>query len=317
MPDDVDLPDAAWGPLNPVYSAGTPSRVTNVRITQLYGDPLEGKPKGVRIDQGTSTWLSLPLHDPQTSGPLVVSVNAYSTAPTAVVRYREATGIVPDTYEPDDGDVAYLSSDGASVVLPVPEGVRDTPGVYRAQVRLADGASGAEIARDEFWLWVDRGLFLSDGSAPADDKGPPSFSEVRTALRDHPGANRLLGEYEFDAAEIAQAVVWAVGAFNTELPPVPKLFTTISWPTPWRRSLLLGATAQLFDTASHYHRRGHLPYQAGGLSVDDLAKEKDYQAAAERARAEYLRWVKLKKAQFNIQAGWGSVGSGHAPWRVG
>jgi hypothetical protein len=193
----------------------------------------------------------------------------------------------------------------------VPDEVRNRPGVYRAQVRVCS-AEGAEVARDEVAVLVDRGFWLADGTAPSDDRGPPTVAEIRTSLRDHPGANRLLGDYEFDAAEVGQAIVSAVLDFVTAFPPTsfrPALDTT-TWPAAWRRQLLDGSLAYLFETAAAYCRRGNLPYTAGGLTIDDLKKEPEYLQAAMLYRKRYADWVKTTRTAYSLSAGWGSVSSG-------
>lgn len=283
-------------------------RYIDVATTQLYGDSLSGKPRGVRYDQGLTAWARLPLTSPTTGGPLVIDVGLYSTAPTVDVRIVEASGMDPRVYEPDED--AELSSDGRSIVFLVPPEVSNTAGVYRAQARVVDENS-VERARDEVWLYVDRGFWTTTGDTPSDN-GPPTFAEVRTALRDHPAANRLLGSYEFDAAEIGQAVVSAVGRFNTELPPLPKAYamSTIRMPSGWRRQFLNATVSYLLETGANYFRRGHLPYSSGGLVIDDLAREKDYLAEAMRLRDEFVRWVKLTRTSISMAAAWGSTGSG-------
>jgi hypothetical protein len=216
-------------------------------------------------------------------------------------------------YVPDGTDTAVLSDDGTYVDLPVPVEVKDHPGVYEAQALVYD-VSGTERARDMFWVYVDRGLFLSDGSAPGCNTGVASTAELRTALRDHPGANRLLGDYEFDPAELGQAVVAAVQGFNTEFPPLPRPFTTRTIPANARRPMIDGALAYLFETAASYHRRGMLPYQASGLTVNDLAKEKEYLTAAQMYRERFARWSKLVRATMSYAAGWGSMGTVPGYW---
>lgn len=314
--DDTLLTDY-FADLNPVWVPDTPPpeadgrRLTTVPVTKLYGDPLFGKARGVRVDQGTNTWLRLVLYSPETGAPLTVSVGQYSAAPQVAVRYQEATGVDPTVYVPNDADAPALASDGRSVLLPLPPEVADGPGVYTASVLLRN-AAGAEVTRDQIWVLVERSLFLSDGTAPSDGRGPPTAAEVRTALRDHPGANRLLANWEFDYAELGQALVGAVQAFNAETPFLPAryTYTTRTFAAGWRRPWIDGALAYLFDTAATYSRRGTLPYEGGGLSVNDLDKERPYLAAAEGYRARFRQWARMTKGSINVASGWGSVGSG-------
>lgn len=309
---DTDLLGDAFGPIEPDWvpdvTPSTARRTVLVPTTNLYNDPLYGKSRGVRVDLGTSAWIKLPLFAPD-GGPVVINVGVYSAPPILAVRYREATGMSNCVYEPDEDDVLELAADGASITFPIPDCVRDRAGVYRAQLRICT-SDGDEVARDEVLVLVDRGLWLSDGAAPSSDRGPPTMAEIRTALRDHPGANRLLGDYEFDAAEIGMSIVSGVQTFMNGFPPVPLRVDTTTWPSQWRRPLLDGTTAYLFETAASYLRRGNLPYTAGGLTIDDLKKEPEYLQAAMLYRQRYAEWVKTTRTAISINAAWGSVGSG-------
>lgn len=308
---DQSLLDDFFGPMTPdwVSDASTDGvRTVVLPATKLYNDPLYGKLRGVTVDQGSPVWLKVVMYAPQTGAPQRFSVGSYSTPPTVEVRYREAVGISGNLYVPDDGDEPSLASDGTYVLLPLPQEVKDTPGVYRFQTRVLTG-EGSEAARDEGWVYVQRGMWTSTGDTPA-DYGPPTMSEMRTALRDHPGANRLLGEYEFDGAEVGQALVSAVQQYNNTYPVGGRNFDTTNFPVLWRRQWIDGALAFLFETAGHYQRRGHLPYAAGGVSIDDVAKEKDYVMAANLYRDRFQKFCDLEKGRQSVEAGWGSTGSG-------
>lgn len=313
-PLDDQLLEDYFGPLSPTWTSDnsgttdTRSYVT-VPVTKLYGDSLYGKPRGVRIDQGTNRWLRMVLISQNTGGPIVLTVGQYSSSPTVLVRYREATGTNPSIYVPDDGDVAELSTDGRYVALPIPVEVKDHPGVYRLQV-MVKNADNSEVARDECVVLVDRGMWLSDGEAPSTDCGPPTLFEVRNALRDHPGVNRLLGDYKVDSCEVGNAIVSAVQAFNAEFPHIPHVLNTRIIPTAYRRPIMDGVLSFLFETLGEYNRQGHLPYSAGGLSIDDLNKGGEYTQIAEFYRQRFDRWAKITKAKISIAAGWGSVSSG-------
>ncbi len=315
---DQTLADEVFAPPVPDWLPDTPTTegvpTVDVTVTSLYNDPLAGKLRGVAVDQGSPVWLKFAYSAPRTGAPLTFSVGSYSTPPLVEVRYREACGLGGCMFVPDVGDEASLSADGTYVLLPVPIEVKNAPGVYRTQTRVRNG-DGVEVARDEFITYVQRGFWLADGTTP-DDRGPPTLQEVRTVLRDHPGANRLLGEYEFDAAEIGQAVVSTVQAYNSEFPTGGPNLNTVRWPAVWRRQLLDGVLAYLFETAAAYFRRGNLPYAAGGVSVDDLKKEQEYLNAAQMYRTRFAQWAQVEKARQSVAAAWGSQGSA-APYGGG
>jgi hypothetical protein len=281
-------------------------RYVDVPTTKLYNDPLYGKPRAARVDQGlANTRLRVPLVSSDTGAPLTAVVGSYSSAPTIQARYREASGVGSTVLDALGG----LSADGTVVAIDLPTAVSDAPGIFTVQFRILDSA-GIERERNELWVMVDRGMWRSDGN-PGIEAGIPTTREVRNVMRDHPGANRLLGEYEFDTAEIAQAVVSAVQAFDTDFPPSGVHVPTTGWPVTWRRPLLDGVMAYLFDVAAIYHRRGLLPYASGGISINDLNKEENYLKAAELLRAKYVKWVKFTRMSISLRGGFASQGSGY------
>lgn len=309
---DPGLLEDYFGNLAPAWVPDTPTDdgipVTVVPVPKLYGDALFGKYRGVRIDQGSPNWLQLALYSQRTGAPVRIEIGSYSTTPTVDVRYRESSGYDPRIYVPDDGDTPYLASDGLSVTIPVPIELRNNPGVFEAQVRIVD-ANAVERNRSGFSVMVDRGLWLADGTAPNSSKGPPTCDEIRTAMRDHPGANRLLQNYAWDGGEIGLSIVSAVQVYNQTYPVGGCTFTTITWPAAWRRQLLDGCIAYLMETVAEYMRRGHLPYSAGGLNIDDLGKEQDYTKSADAYRERFAKWCRLVKTRMSIDEGWSSIGS--------
>lgn len=197
-------------------------------------------------------------------------------------------------------DAACELADAADTVLVVvPDAVDAAPGVYEVEARVLD-ANDAARAFGRCWLYVEPSGF--GGYL----QGPPPVDEVRTAVRDYPQANRLLGDYEFSASEIAAAVVRACRRFNASPPQSTLAATTAGWPRSGWANLLDGVLAELFETATAYFRRGHLPYSAGGIAVDDMAKEKDYLQAAAYYRQRFEQWTKLTKMQANLEDGWAS-----------
>lgn len=309
MADDSTLTDA-FGPLDPVWVADDASdptvRYLDVRVTQLYRDHLYGKPRGVQVDQGTAgAKIRSSLFAHGTGAPLVIDVGQYSTAPTVEARYVEASGLARGYIDA----AGTLSSDGRTVVIDLPDEVSDLAGIHTLQFRVMD-ANGLERARNEVWVFVDRGAWTTSGGSP-NDHGPPTTRELRGVTRDHPGANRLLGEYEFDVAELAQAVVSATLDFQATFPQIPVRTPTTRIPPAWRRAFMDGALAHLFSTAADYHRRGALPYSAGGMSVNDLGKTSEYIQAAEMYRERFAKWARFVKTQSSLLAGFGSTGSGY------
>ena len=153
-----------------------------------------------------------------------------------------------------------------------------------------------------FTFSVERGLF-----GIPDNKyfGPPSLAEIRLHLRDYPECNLLLDDYEFDAAEITLAIERCVMYFNETLPPISRYFDTKNF--PYRYHWLEGISYYLFTIAANWFRRNRLPYQAGGVSVDDTGKEKEYLQAAAMFEKNWKDWVRLKKYSLNIEEGFDNI----------
>lgn len=202
---------------------------------------------------------------------------------------------------------AEVDDDGRGIRVVIPPDTR--PGVYQVEALCS-------AAVPEGWGPVratSRGLLYVEPSAvfgPPSGSGLPQIDEVRQAVRDHPAARRLLGDYEFGAAEIVGAIRRAVAEFNGIPPPVIQM-PTQQWPASAQQPLLDGVLAQLYETAAAYYRANFLPYQAGGVAVNDTAKEREYLNASLFYRQRWERWVKTTKIGVNIATAYGSSRSGY------
>ena len=127
--------------------------------------------------------------------------------------------------------------------------------------------------------------------------------EVRIFLRDNdPEANILLDDYEFTPEEIRTAMNITVDRWNDTPPDIYRMdYDEI----PYRSILLMGVASNLLSMAAHRYRRNSLAINAGGTSVNDQDKAREYDSAAERLRAEYLQAIRTKKRELNSNMGWG------------
>jgi hypothetical protein len=249
------------------------------------------------IPSGSPASIRMPLY--AVSGhPAVVTAGGYCGTPVPDAKIGEA--VFPQPVE----TAPTLSDDGTTVRVDLPSCVTNNPGVYELDARVLDAQGGA-FALSRCWVYVEPSVMGGY------QKGPPTVDDIRSAVRDYPQANRLLGDYMFSAAEIAQAVVRAVRYFNTAPPDVCWL-RTIDWPRAWWMNLIEGVVAELYAVAASYFRANHLPYSAGGVSVDDMAKEKDYLTADQVYRQRWRDWVKLRKSNINVETGFGSMMSPYA-----
>lgn len=192
----------------------------------------------------------------------------------------------------------------------LPEEITREPGVYLEEWGVFTPDSRM-LFSNQCCTFVRRGLFGLSSNSSNWNLGPPTLEEIRLAMRDNsPADNLLLGDLEFDSAEIAQAVVRPIQYWNEIPPPIRPPQTTKTF--PFREMWLLGIQAYLFDMAASHYRRNHLPYNAGGIAVDDKNKEQAYAGASNRLMQQFQGMVQAKKIEINISLFAGSVGSSYS-----
>jgi hypothetical protein len=137
--------------------------------------------------------------------------------------------------------------------------------------------------------------------------GPISTGEVRLALLDvgtsTGGApfNNLLDDVEFSDNEISYAIGRVVDMWN-ETPPVLGAYTTSNF--PYRYWWTVGICALLLRMGAARYRRNRLQYSAGGVTVDDQSKDKEYEAAAQSYMQEFKEWMLKEKVRINMANCW-------------
>lgn len=139
--------------------------------------------------------------------------------------------------------------------------------------------------------------------SPKGNDAPMTDMEVRIFLRDTDrAANLLLDDFEFSPEEIRTAMNITVDRWNDTPPDIYRMDYD---EFPYRSILLLGVAANLLTMAAHRYRRNSLAINAGGTSVSDQDKAREYDAAADRLRGEYLQAIRTKKRELNCGLGWG------------
>ncbi len=138
-----------------------------------------------------------------------------------------------------------------------------------------------------------------------------SSEDIRLWLRDHPEKNVLLDDVEFDTPEIEAAIKFTVADFN-ETPP----FTAYAAETfPFVAMLANGVAWWLYRGESVRQTRNHLPYNTGGVQVDDQNKGPEYAQLASLFQDKYETAKRQIKNHINLEQGWGNVLSEYAVWR--
>jgi hypothetical protein len=202
--------------------------------------------------------------------------------------------------------VFHNAPDGV-VRAPVPPTTAKSAGVYQVSWAVKN-SEGEVIAVNNALLSVERSLFSSDAGEVKFSGGPPTINEIRMSIMDSaPAENLLLDDVEFDDEQILLAITRPIRYWNEQPPPLKVVYDTRNF--PFKEAWLKAIAGELMGFAAHNYRRNHLPYSAGGLSIDDKNKEGAYIQAAQMIKEEWRVFVAHKKIQLNAQDVMGTVGS--------
>lgn len=291
----------------PVITAGVPRRDDCPILTRL---------KAFVVDQGVAAILEHTFRDrdgrvldisnlvgasPQ-SASISDSVSASDTPTCSVkVRIKEFLGTGYDDISNPvwtlDGSTVNAETGKVRAQLTWP--VVERAGIYEMSWAIYDHNNGPVLVNRGL-LSVERSLWAIDPLLSRNDIGPPTLQEVRMRIRDSAGAdNVLLDAIEFSDEEVMLAMTEPVRKWNEEPPPIRR-FTTRDF--PFRGAWITGVMAQLHYTAAAFYRRNRLAHAAGGTAIDDLNKEREYMAEADRLWTnEYVPWLRRKKVEINLK----------------
>lgn len=192
----------------------------------------------------------------------------------------------------------------------LPDEILRYPGVYQEEWAVFTNDQRM-LFSNKCLTFVNRGLFGLSSNSSERNLGPPTIEEIRLSLRDNAAAdNLLLDDIEFDAAELAQAVLRPLQYWNEIPPPIRPVQTTKTF--PFREMWMLGIQAYLLEISAHNYRRNQLAYSAGGLSVDDKNKEQQYAGASVRLLQRFQEMCRAKKIEINLGLFSGSVNSAYS-----
>lgn len=280
--------------------APPPTLQPNTTATTLYGVPLDGKRRAVVTQAGVATSIPLVLADAHNQ-----PVNL-DTIPGAAVACRAREAVLGGaTYTLA---VTVTAPDQGAVQVALPADACGGAGIYDLATAVQDG-TGTPIWVRTWGLYHEPGLFA------ATPGGPPAVDDLRLHLRDSdPGENLLTDAHAFDTADLAAAAVRAVRAYNETNPPLTCRYSSRNFPD--RDLWIDGAVAALLQMAAEFYRKNHLPHAAGGISVDDLGKARDFDQAAARRWEQYLARIRERKVARNMLEGFGAAGSeyGYGWW---
>jgi hypothetical protein len=178
-------------------------------------------------------------------------------------------------------------------------------GIFYAQVILYN-ADADRLWATAYWLASEPSLDVTNADWATD---PITIPEVRMMLRDVcPSQNVLLGAFEFGDSEIAYCMRWPINEFNETNQPKTS-FNGRNFPYHWH--WLRAACGYLLEIAATGYARDHLPYSAGGISIDDKNKYDIYLKLSDRLLREWRNFVVSQKMQLNIEGGYGTLKSSY------
>lgn len=287
--------------------------IVSPEITSYYGVPLQVKRRAISIAQSQDPTIEFQFLDNK-GNPVDLTPYCDPEAGCVELRIREAISTKGDDIFVVDADIT--DAENGIVETTIPAKVGHNPGVYMAEFGVfKQSADPPDICpgdvplvfTNKIYLWVDRGLF---GCPEFPQGGPPNIDDIKLFLRDNaPEENLLLEDFEFDLADLCIATALSVRYWNEAQPPVASGFTTITYPTSlyWTQAI----AGYMFLMAANRYRRNRLPYQAGGLAVNDQDREQQYLTAGLQLIKDYREWVKMKKVQINCEMAITSAGSGY------
>jgi len=201
----------------------------------------------------------------------------------------------------------FIASEGVVQARPPVSMIPDA-GIYNLSWGVLDEMD-KPILVDETLLAVERSLWTQNPTDTYHTQGPPTLKEIRMALMDSSAAeNILLDRVEFDTDQIIYSICHPVEYWNEVPPPVARRDTrNFDWKDHWQHAIV----GHLLEIAAHNYRRNHLPYGAGGLSIDDKNKEQEYFRAGKEMLDEWQKWVLRKKVEINARMMVGSIGSSY------
>jgi hypothetical protein len=285
--------------------SGMQQTILTPATTLVEGTPVPAKLQAVQCAMGTTPTLFWTFVDQ--IGNAIDFTDLYNLGYTPQVRIREVLSM-DSSFNP--GTIINCmvtnpppASPCSTVTALVPASATSLPGISFAEWALLSPAGVPAFTNLSYFV-VNPGQF----AANVTPLGMPSLAEIRLALRDSdPAGNLWLGTFEWDTAEIAWAIGRPIMEFNEEPPPIDQQYTTVNF--PWRHNWLKAISGYLMRTSADWYRRVHLPYEAGGLAIDDKNKFKEYDARGQELLAEWTRFVRWKKVQLNTDAAYQTLGS--------
>jgi hypothetical protein len=293
----------------PPQPTGNEQKVVIPGTTRVEGVPNYQKLQAVQVNAGEAKLIKFVMRD--LNGDPVDLTDVVADGARAEARIKEVILYSQSAYPPAVVIAGTIPDPTTGEVnIQLTSEVVTCPGISWIEIGII-GADGALIFSNKLYLCVNRSLWGNEQSGfPS---GPPSLPEIRLAMRDSsPVDNLWLGVEEFDLAEVIACIERPIGYWNESPPPIPQRYNTANF--PYRYYWMGGVVGCLYQIAEHHYIRTHLPYQAGGISIDDKNKFGIYGQKGKQLWDEYKNWVQWKKVQLNCENAVMSVGSQYYGW---
>lgn len=297
--------------------------ILSVNPATLNGSALRTRLRSVTLQQGQCSTIEWVMHD-KTGKPVDLTGCGFgsdasssseaslgsedsisASSPKILFRMSEYVGTSKNCYIEIEGDVVDAANGKVRITL-TKEAVH-TAGVYYGEIAMVDGEDESHcpciVFSNVFFVVINRGQY-----GGRNHRGAPTIAEVRLHIRDSsPAESYLLEGLAFDDAEIAFAIQRPIDYWNEIPPPLSKKYTTENF--PHRYHWMEAIVGNLFLMAEESNRRNQLEYSAGGISINDMSKERNYGQAAQVRLAAWREFVRQRKASDNLADAFGEVGS--------
>ena len=266
-----------------ILSQGVTAIVQHV-LRDRIGNPVNLEADGISESLSISTSFGQP--DEAVSG---TGVEALFMAIGNATPHIETKGVIVD-------------APNGVVQIRIPPAITNRPTLYNGTLYIVQ--NGERVFANNLMLSVEPTVLNGWGCQAL--TGVPTIQEIRIHMADNPQQNNLLRDYEFNDAQIVDAILRPIQIFN-EIPPI--LYWQASPTTfPGRIHWIEAVVGLLHEYAAANYRRNRLAVSAGGMVVDDKNREPQYMAVAEKARAGFMRWATMWKVQYNASQGFGRIG---------
>lgn len=277
------------------------------RYARAEGKPLLTKRTAVSCPQGSNPVLEFVIRDEE-GRPInlagcgfVDSSSSSAGTDDGSVKLRMNEALARGTEGLVETDAVVMDAESGTVRARIPKTATALAGAMIAEWGVFS-KTGDLMFSNEMYILVESSLF----AAASQTGGLPKIAEVRTYMRDHKDGNFLLKDYEWDLAEIIEAATAAVTTWNSTAPRINRRYNTANFYDP--NMLIDGIMAELYMMAARLYARDHLPYSAGGISLDDKNKSQEYMAIGQQLQQSYVTLVKMDKARMNA-AQWNGTNS--------